>query len=153
MKVVRHDAVVAALDIVPVSGVAKDGEKHAVVVIIQKDLHPTVASRDHVTQKVLVLTTLLSRHAFVYTRSDPSRIIKKTARSSRMCSSSTRFSRDSGPHTRRTFCRRPQRGQSRVRVGSERGQSGVRPLPRERGCPPYRGIDRCNNAGASYRVI
>src|SRR3954447_26648769 len=83
MKVVRHDAVIAALDIVPISGVAKDGEKHAVVVIIEKDLHPTVASRDHVTQKVLVLTTLWSRHAFVYTRSDPFRNIKKTARSSR----------------------------------------------------------------------
>src|SRR3954470_10443884 len=130
MKVVRHDAVIAALDIVPISGVAKDGEKHAVVVIIQKDLHPTVPSRDHVTQQVLVLTTLWSRHAFVYTRSDPFRNIKKTARSSRRVSSSTRFSRDSCPRTRRTFCRRLQRDQSGVRVGSEWGQTP----PHERGC-------------------
>src|SRR3954469_17877935 len=130
MKVVRHDAVIAALDIVPISGVAKDSEKHAVVVIIEKDLHPTVASRDHVTQKVLVLTTLWSRHAFVYTRSDPFRNIKENGAFFTTCSSSTRFSRDSCPRTRRTFCRRPQRDQSGVRVGSEWGQTP----PHERGC-------------------
>src|SRR3954463_7753181 len=157
MKVVRHDAVVAALDIVPISGVAKDSEKHAVVVIIEKDLHPTVASRDHVTQKVLVLTTLWSRHAFVYTRSDPFRNIKENGAFFTTCSSSTRFSRDSCPRTRRTFCRRPQRDQSGVRVGSEWGQSRVRvgsdPSPRARLLRRLnRGIDRCNKPGASYRV-
>src|SRR4051812_29317167 len=133
MKVVRHDAVVAALDIVPVSGVAKDDEKHAVVVIIQKDLHPTVASRDHVTQKALVLTTLLSRHAFVYTRSDPSRISRKRRVLHGRVLRGTRFSRDSCPQLvalpaggGSAVRQGSERGQSRVRVGSESGQSRVR---------------------------